>query len=230
MQTKTITEQPARVAGEIARRIATQERRAEKTRQRVRRLREKASAEIERLIAFMDATDGYTMDEREPNGDEADASYREGWMHIGSPMEDDEDDGGGEPSLGAPEYHPAGYIMMGGEANQERWAQGKDDGRERDDADDPKGELVNEDGDGNPDDEPSLGWCENMCQTVPNTSVAGCDLELQDHSRPQPQNRTNLGTTLSVDPSYRRFVHGLTDSQRKAVRARMRQDSSVVLR
>jgi hypothetical protein len=56
------------------------------------------------------------------------------------------------------------------------------------------------------------------------------DREVQDHSRPQPQNRTDLGTTLAVDPSYRRFVHGLTDSQRKAVRAKMRHDSDVVLR
>ena len=229
MQTQTTTERPARVAGEIARRIATQERRAEKARQRVQKLREMASAEIDRLIAFMDATDGYTMDEREPNGDEADASYPEGWKHAGSPMEDDEDDGIGEPSLGAPEYHPAGYTMMGGEANQERWAQGKDDDRERDDADDPKGESVNEDGDGNPDDEPSLGWCEPL--GFGGGGMGGFDdREVQDHSRPQPQNRTDLGTTLAVDPSYRRFVHGLTDSQRKAVRAKMRHDSDVVLR
>ncbi|EAQ35610.1 hypothetical protein NB311A_17579 [Nitrobacter sp. Nb-311A] len=40
---------------------ATQQRRAEKTHQRVRKLREMASEEIERLIAFTDATDGYTF-------------------------------------------------------------------------------------------------------------------------------------------------------------------------
>jgi hypothetical protein len=48
---------------------AAQDRRAGEARQRVKDLREKACAEIDRLIAFMDLTDGYATDELEEDGD-----------------------------------------------------------------------------------------------------------------------------------------------------------------
>ncbi|MCV0387968.1 MAG: hypothetical protein K5821_16550 [Nitrobacter sp.] len=57
--------------------LAAQERRAEKTRQRVCKLREKAFEEIERLIAFLDASDGYSMDEREEAVDDIPCDDRE---------------------------------------------------------------------------------------------------------------------------------------------------------
>lgn len=60
---------------------ATQQRRAEKTRQRVRALRKRASEEIERLIAFMDATDGYTVHEREEAVDDEPSL---GWTRSGA--------------------------------------------------------------------------------------------------------------------------------------------------
>ncbi len=60
---------------------ATHDRRAAKTRQRVRKLREMASAEIERLIAFLDASDGYSMDEREEAVDDEPSL---GWTRSGA--------------------------------------------------------------------------------------------------------------------------------------------------
>jgi hypothetical protein len=57
----------------------------------VRRLRREAAAEIERLIAFMDASDTYVMTELEDDGDQDDASYPTSGAHCANPMEDDED-------------------------------------------------------------------------------------------------------------------------------------------
>lgn len=76
---------------------AAQDRRAGKARQRVKKLRERASAEIDRLIAFLDVSDGYTMDEREADGDfepglgwtrggatGGTLDVEEGFSHVGS--------------------------------------------------------------------------------------------------------------------------------------------------
>ena len=57
----------------------------------VRRLRREAAAEIERLLAFMDASDTYVMTEREENGDEADASFLNSGSYAVYQNEDDED-------------------------------------------------------------------------------------------------------------------------------------------
>jgi hypothetical protein len=73
----------------------------------VRQLRREAAAEIERLIAFMDASDTYVMTEREENGDEADASYPTSGAHVAHPMEDDEE------SDAAEEDDPAEYDDTG---------------------------------------------------------------------------------------------------------------------
>jgi hypothetical protein len=92
--------------------LATQQRRAEKTRQRVRKLRERAFAEIERLIAFLDASDGYTLNEREEAVDDL-------------PCDDDELDGAGEvdgeesgdenePSLGSLDHYHSQEAWAGG--------------------------------------------------------------------------------------------------------------------
>ncbi|MET4295451.1 hypothetical protein ABIB06_005966 [Bradyrhizobium sp. LB8.2] len=56
--------------GELCTRLAAQERARERALKRLARLRKKASAEITLLIAFLDASDPYAMNERE---DEADA-------------------------------------------------------------------------------------------------------------------------------------------------------------
>jgi hypothetical protein len=112
----------------IPSKLADQHRRAAKARQRVRKLREKAFAEIERLIAFLDASDGYTMDELEVNGDEADASFPEHSRFCAAPMEDDEDDGCSEPSLGS--LQP--YGEHSGAIDQRTWSHGAMDDREGD--------------------------------------------------------------------------------------------------
>ena len=81
-------------------------------------LREKAFAEIDRLIAFLDASDGYTMDEREEAVDDIPCDY-------------DELDGAGEvdgePSLGSTNPHEASVWV-----DQTLWAAGAADDREQD--------------------------------------------------------------------------------------------------
>lgn len=77
------TERPAESLDSISPGLAAQEQARQDALLTVRRLRKEASAEIERLIAFMDETDGYTGNELESD----DADF--------------EDDGGGEPSLGS---------------------------------------------------------------------------------------------------------------------------------
>src|SRR5690348_1368754 len=79
---ETIIELPQLVASERLAQVAAQERRAEKARQQVCKLREKAFAEIERLIAFLDASDGYTTNELEEAVDDV-------------PCDQDEPDGAG---------------------------------------------------------------------------------------------------------------------------------------
>jgi hypothetical protein len=213
----------------IPSKLAVQHRRAEKARQRVRKLREKASAEIERLIAFMDATDGYTTTEQEEDHDaEPSLGFHKhgGGQEVGGSWHDDREaeDEHDEPSLGACEQHPSGYLTWGGDPTQERWSQGNSDERERDDADDPKGESVNEDGDGNPDDEPSLGWPEGHGMGV--AGMGGWDdREAQDYLAVPAKHREATGIT--VECSHRRFVHGLTDSQHKTFREQMSYDSGV---
>jgi|GEM_PF-5668192 len=178
---QTTTEQPARVAGEISRQLATQERRAAKARQRVRKLRQIASAEIERLIAFMDETDGYTTTELEEGHDaEPSLGFQAGDIFVGRGCEsggswhddrevEDEHD---EPSLAAPENQvtaPYGCLLKQRDSSgdQSRWASGECDDREGDGcADDREGDELEHGGDEHdgcePDEdrEPSLGWPE----------------------------------------------------------------------
>jgi hypothetical protein len=80
------------------------------------RLRREARDEIERLIRFLDESDDHM--EREPDGDELDASYPESGIRVINPMEDDEeddaseDDGSGEWSLGFLERHCSVYASL----------------------------------------------------------------------------------------------------------------------
>lgn len=59
---QTLIERPADSAGAILSGLAVQQRERETTLQRLRRLRKEASAEIERLIAFLDASDDLEQD------------------------------------------------------------------------------------------------------------------------------------------------------------------------
>jgi hypothetical protein len=44
---------------------------------------------------------------------------------------------------------------------------------------------------------------------------------LQDHAPVKPQDRTDLGTGVSAEVTYRRFLRGLTPEQQRAFRERM---------
>lgn len=148
---------PARPAGAIESGLAIQQREREKALRRLSRLREKASLEVDRLLAFLDQSDPYVMTELE---EQQDPEPSLGWLSDGraSPFvedlelddSDDEDNGDGEPSLGSIERHPSCYGADGRSwtGDQAAWADGgtKDLEDEHDGAEPPE------------DDEPSLGW------------------------------------------------------------------------
>ncbi|MCK1603925.1 hypothetical protein IVB02_21410 [Bradyrhizobium sp. 166] len=96
--------------------LARQERRRQTALARLAKLRATARAEIDRLIAFLDASDGYVMNELE--AEEAEPSLasldcridQTNWAGGGSADLEDEEDGrepgdDEEPSLGAFEGH-----------------------------------------------------------------------------------------------------------------------------
>ncbi|PSO28806.1 hypothetical protein [Bradyrhizobium sp. MOS002] len=108
----TTLERPARPAGapnQCGLALQTQERQTALL--TVARLRREASAEIERLIYFLDQTDTYVSTELEEDGDERDAAWREGLIRTApNPNEDDEDGADEEPSLGSHEIREAGAV------------------------------------------------------------------------------------------------------------------------
>lgn len=75
--------------------LARQKRDRQKALRRLARLRDRATAEIERLIAFLDASDPYASTELEDQVDD----------HPCDDNELDRDDSDDEPSLGALEGH-----------------------------------------------------------------------------------------------------------------------------
>lgn len=97
--------------------------------------------------------------------------------------------------------------------------------------DDPGGnpEEVNEDGDGNPDDEPSLGWPEEYSTSGRGGRGSSTDLE-EGQFVDMPKRSTQLDSGLVVENSYRRFVHGLTPEQKDMMHPRLDPDSWVLLR
>jgi hypothetical protein len=100
MKTST-SECPARPAGAtITAGLARQQRERDKAIKRLFRLREKASAEIEKLIAFLDASDPYVTTELEHAIDDG-------------PCDSDEleiEEGNDEPCLGSSGHGEAGPI------------------------------------------------------------------------------------------------------------------------
>jgi hypothetical protein len=94
--------------GELCKRLAAQERAREKALRRLARLRRRAAAEIDRLIAFLDASDPFVMNELEEECDD-EGAQREG----GGGEEGCEDEGADrsdyEPPLGGLERHPSLY-------------------------------------------------------------------------------------------------------------------------
>lgn len=106
-------QRPVDSSGELVARLATQQRARETALRRLRRLRKKAAAEIDRLIAFLDQSDEYVMTELEETSEDEGAQCEdEGAEHDGR-----EPDVDSEPSLGS--IDPS---MWGGD--QTRWAAG----------------------------------------------------------------------------------------------------------
>ena len=164
--TNTSARSPADYTHALETGLAIQQRERETALQEVARLRKEASAEIERLLAFLDASDPYAPTELEENGDEADAAYPEGGRQYGrlSPNEDDEDTGDAEPSLGSSGHGQAGSISYICKPISDGFQMVYDcegdehDGAEPDDGDD-------EPSAGFDAGEPSLGWTVDGCTT-----------------------------------------------------------------
>jgi hypothetical protein len=97
-------------------------------------------------------------------------------------------------------------------------------------------EVENEHGDGNPDDEPSLGWTENVGQFISNTGAASFDLEADasyvteaGRQRYKPFDRYSAngnrdGKHVDAERGYgyaKRRLTNLSDQQRAAVASRL---------
>ena len=111
--------------------LARQNREREKALRRIAKLRLKASAEIDRLLAFMDASDPYAATELEEQVDNGPCDDNE---LDGPENGEDEESDPAEPSLGS--------VNVSEWSNQERWAAGnrhdledEHDGAEPDEAD-----------------------------------------------------------------------------------------------
>lgn len=95
---QTVVELRPGLAYAIPPALAVQEQARETALTDLARLRKEAMAEIDRLIAFLDASDTYVMNELEPDGTEDEDS---------DPGEDGADD---EPSLGSSGHDSGGAI------------------------------------------------------------------------------------------------------------------------
>jgi hypothetical protein len=102
--------------------VARQQRDREKALRQVAKLRQKASAEIERLIAFLDASDPYAATEFEEQVDDGPCDDNE---LDGPEHGEDEESDPPEPSLGS-----VGDMHF----DQTRWAAGNRRDLEQDDA------------------------------------------------------------------------------------------------
>jgi hypothetical protein len=153
----------------------------------LRKLREQMAAEIERMIAFLDETDGYsTIEVEEDDADPTDAALRRAAPASAGTLDDD------EPVLGFTENHPDCWDELGGycfayrsdePGGRQDLEQGSDDDREGGEHDgrEPDDDREPDDGDfeDGADDEPSLGWTdvETRCGRYVNN---GNDFEIDE--------------------------------------------------
>jgi hypothetical protein len=203
------------------------------------RVRRSVRDEIERLIEWLDSTiecdeDGAVDDE--PCDGDIDAEPSLGsfdsmsdqikaWQTgLNADVDCELDRCDDEPNLGSANTH----------LNQSRWTEGNSDEREGDGcADDREGDEVTHGGEAvKEDDEPSLGWTDE--EAAHGRMYAGAmgrsaDLEEGHGSRPA-QNRTEIDRPeITVENTYRRFLHGLPADQAAAVEKRMLPGSGVSL-
>ncbi|MFB6449050.1 hypothetical protein [Bradyrhizobium tunisiense] len=95
--------------GELCKRLAAQERAREKALRRLARLRRRAAAEIDRLIAVLDASDPFVMNELEEECDDEDAQCEGGGGEEGCEDEGADRSDYEPPPLGGLERHPSLY-------------------------------------------------------------------------------------------------------------------------
>jgi hypothetical protein len=172
----------------------------------------------------MDETDGYSTTEQEINGDEADASFPESGAFCVAPMEDDEETGDDEPSLG----FQAGDIFVGrGCESGGSWHDDREVEDEHDeDNNDREGDELEHGGDEHdgcePDEdgEPSLGWPEaygcggaGMGSSDDYEEGPGADV-----AAAQKRGRSdNPGVSFNRLYSGTRQITGLTAQQKQAL-------------
>jgi hypothetical protein len=198
--------------------------------QAIGRLRKEARDEIDRLLGFLDATEDTDTDTQCDDEQIDDCELEPSLCGVEVAAKNmPEDPIGDDCELDDSDYEPSlGSGAVGVHSTQAKWSQpgtGTDD-REEDAGDDREEE--NEHCDGRAEYEPSLGWTADG--VVQNTSIAGCDAELQDHLPVAPQGRIETDRKpLTVEVSYRRFLRGLPPNQRAAMQDRLRDDSGVSL-
>ena len=231
--------------------LAIQQRERETALHELARLRKEVRDQIEQMITLLDQSDEYVSTELEEAVDDGACDDTELEPSLGSfdrmndqskswrrlqgefGVEDDaeKDDADAEPSLGFLE-RPASLYGNGRDhsGGQLTAVICSGLGNEREEEHD-GAEPENEHGDGNPDDEPSLGW--TIDGHGLRTELGREDLELATPTV-GPQNRTELdGPQIDAETSYRKFLYGLTDEQKKAFRERMTEQhgtTGVVLR
>jgi hypothetical protein len=237
----TTLERPADSAGELYRRTDIS---PEDFFQLLGRVRRAARDEIERLIQWLDSTidcdQDASVDDDPCDGDpdvepslgsfDSMSNQIKAWQTTGfenADVDAELDICDREPSSAAP--NPATW------ASQEDWAEGNHDDCEGDGcADDREGDELVHGGEAvHENDEPSLGWTDEEAatgRTYAGTMGRSADLEDGHGARP-PQNRTEIDRPpVTVECSYRRFLHGLPADQKAALQDRMRSDSKVSLR
>jgi hypothetical protein len=140
MTMQATTEGRGKPQDSFAHRLAIQDRRRAATLSALVRLRKEASAEIHRLIAFLDASDPYVMTELEEEDDREEVGDSEPWLgsldrqkdqtRWGAGCTDDAelDTADDEPSLGSIDCHSPEHH------SQELWAVGGRSDLEQDDA------------------------------------------------------------------------------------------------
>ena len=227
-------------SGAISRRIAAQERKRQKALHDLTKLRNEASAEIDRLISFLDASDSYVTTEFEEQIDDDpidDAELKPSFCGVtagglapcgfsGDELEADYGNGlttDDEPSLGFIERQPSiwghGQDSTGDQEERLICAGLGDDREDEHDGCEPEnegGEAVHED------DEPSLGWPENIAQgsglwggTSDRELAAEPDVAA---ARARGRSRTP-GVRIEYGVVRSRLV-GLTASQKRALRSK----------
>ena len=173
--------------------LIQQQRKRARALKRIAKLKIKAAAEIDRLLAFLDACDPYVTAELEDDGEQDDASYPEGGPQggLGRSHEDDEPDTDDEPSLGSSGHGDAGPVSYFARVISDGYEMIYDcegdehDGREPTEDDEPslagKADDAGAHGDDQDlegereDDEPSLGW--TIDGEISRTTERACDLE-----------------------------------------------------